>query len=70
MNSDEHWNPKWIYKEKGEDLPKLLKQKRCAAFFWSSQVDAAAGDEAEVKVNDDGGARVQCRRKVEEEMKR
>ena len=69
MNSDEHWNPKWIYEEKGEDLPKLSKQRRCAAFFWSNQVDAAADDKAEVKLDNGGGAQVQRRREEEEERR-
>ena len=36
--------------------------------LWCEQVDAAADDEAEVRFEDDGGARVRGRREEEEEM--
>ena len=39
-------------------------------FLWCDQVDAAADGEAEAKLNDSVGARVQKRHEVEEEMKR
>ena len=48
----------------------LQGRRRCAALFWSSQVDAAADDEAGAKLDDGGDARVQGRCEEEEEMKR
>ena len=56
-------------KEKGKDLQRLLKQRRYAAALWCNQVDAAANGEAEAKLGDGGGARVQGHRKEEEEAK-
>ena len=38
--------------------------------LWSVQVDAAAKDEAETKLDDGGGVRAQGHREEEEEMKR
>ena len=45
------------------------KQRRYVAVLWFSQVDAAADDEAEMKLDDGSGARVQRRREEEEEAK-
>ena len=64
------WTLSGSTEERGKDLPKLLKQQRCVAFFGCDQVDAAADGEAEAKLDDSDGARVQRRREVEEEMKR
>ena len=44
--------------------------RKVAAMFWRAHVDAAAMDEAEMKLDDDGGVRAQGRREEEEEMKR
>ena len=57
-------------KEKGKHLRRLLKQRRYTAVLWFSQVDAAADDAAEAKLDDGGGAWVQRHREEEEEMKR
>ena len=46
----------------------MLKQWRCAASLWCDHVDAAVNDEAEVSLDDGGGARVQGHREEEEEM--
>ena len=54
-----------LQRREGKDL-----QRRCAAYLWCDQVDAAANGEAETKLDDGGGARVQGRRKEEEEAKR
>ena len=40
------------------------------SFFWYSQVDPAADDEAYAKLEYGGGAQVQRRREEEEETKR
>ena len=47
-----------------------MKQRRYAATLWCDQVDAAAKGDAEAKLGDGGGARVQGRREEEEEVKR
>ena len=48
----------------------MREQRRSAALFWSSQVDAAAVTEAETKVDGGGGAPKVEQCKEEDEVKR
>ena len=59
-------NPSESTKERKNDLLKLLKSRRCTVFFWYGQGDAAAGVEAEAKVDDGSSARVLRQHKIEE----
>ena len=54
---------------KGKDIQRLLKQRRYTADLWCNQVDAAANGEAEAKLGNGGGARVQRCHNEEEEAK-
>ena len=51
-------NPNDIYGEEEEELTEAIEGQRRASGIWSAQVDAAAVDEAEVRVDGGGGARV------------
>ena len=42
--------------KKAENLPELVRKRKGAAVFWCVQGDAAAGVEAEAKVDGGGGA--------------
>ena len=46
-----------------------MKQRRYVAALWCNQVDAAANGEAEAKLGNGDGARLQRCRKEEEEAK-
>ena len=48
----------------------LMEERRGAAILWCVQGDAAAGVEAEAKVNGGGGAPKVGHRKKEDEVKR
>ena len=48
----------------------LMEQRGSAAFLWYDQVDAAAGVEAEAKVDGGGGAPKVGQREEEDEVKR
>ena len=48
----------------------LMEERRGAAFLWCVQGDAAAGVEAEAKVDGRGGAPKVGQRKEEDEVKR
>ena len=57
--------------EGGEDeLTEAVERRRRASRIWSEQVDEAAVDEAEARVDGSGGARVLGRREEEDKTKR
>ena len=68
-NREEQGNPNGSRKEGGKDLLRPRKQRRRAAELWYEQVDAVADDEAEARLDDDGGAQVRKHREEEEGMK-